>query len=101
MRLSESQTYADMAIEYFRKNAPPNILEQANVRKMLGIINWVNNDSDTRYVELRNSLLAVCSNIIKAAVQEAKQPARPNTNNQQQTANRVYNNRRYITCPST
>jgi len=91
-----------MAIEYFRKNAPQNILEQANVRKMLGIINWVNNDSDTRYIELRNSLLAVCSNIIKAAVQEAKQPTQPNTNNQQQpTANRVYNNRRYIICPST
>jgi len=102
MRLSESQKYADMAIEYFRKNAPQNILEQANVRKMLGIINWVNNDSDTRYIELRNSLLAVCSNIIKAAVQEAKQPTQPNTNNQQQpTANRVYNNRRYIICPST
>ena len=62
---------------------------------------WLNNETDTRFMELRNSLLAVCSNIIKDAVQEVKQPTQPNNNNQQQpTANRVYNNRRYVTCPS-
>jgi hypothetical protein len=105
-----------MAIEYFRKNASGNILEQANVRKMLGLVNWVNNDGDTRYIELRNSLLAVCSNIIKDAVQIVRDEMEKNSGEtpsqqaqnqaqnqaqQQQTANRVYNNRRYITCPST
>ena len=111
MSLSESQTYADMAIEYFRKNAPGNILEQANVRKMLGLVNWVNNDGDTRYIELRNSLLAVCSNIIKDAVQSVRDEMSGKTNRQQAqnqaqqqqptTANKVYNNRRYVICPST
>lgn len=109
MRLSESQKYADMAIEYFRKNAPENILEQANVRKMLGLVNWVNNDGDTRYIELRNSLLAVCANIIKDAVQSVRDEMSGKTNRQQAqnqaqqqaTANKVYNNRRYVICPST
>jgi hypothetical protein len=103
MRLSESQKYTDMAIEYFKKNAPKDVWEKANAGGMLNtrLRSWLNNETDTRFMELRNSLLAVCSNIIKDAVQEVKQPTQPNNNNQQQpTANRVYNNRRYVTCPS-
>lgn len=108
-----SDKWVQDAIKTFFDKAPDNIVDAAHTKILGGLdvigSSWLKNPNDTRNQELKQSLLGLAINIVKAARQEAKQASM--TPNQQQTqeyynqqrpvkSNKVYNNRRCTTCPS-
>lgn len=88
-------------IDDFYNLAPDNIVDSAHTKVLGGAISWLKNTNDTRYQELNQSLLGFLINSVKEARQTIRQESQAQNQPQQQpTANRVYNNRRYVTCPS-
>jgi hypothetical protein len=103
---TSNEKWANDAINTFLNKAPGNIIDKAHAKALFGQISWLTEQDDTRLIELKQSLLGLSMSIIKAARQEALQSStntysNPNQAQQPTTSNRVYNNRRYITCPST
>jgi hypothetical protein len=102
------------AINNFFDNATDNYVDKAH-SKILGGLDiigrsWLKDTNDTRYQELKQSLLGLAMNIVKAARQQAVHNARPKKKtvyvppfinyNKPTTSNTVYNNRRSVICPS-
>ena len=91
-------------INDFYNMAPDNIIDSAHSKVLGGAISWLKNTNDTRYQELNQSLLGLLINSVKEAKQFVRQENQAQNQAQQQqptTANKVYNNRRYVICPST
>jgi len=97
------------AINNFFDNAEDQYVDKAHSKVLGGAISWLNQPNDTRYQELRQSLLGLVMNVVKAAKQEANKPQsvlpRKVQNagclrGQKVISNKVYNNRRYTICPS-
>lgn len=104
------KNFFDNAEDYYVDKAHTKILGGDKSLLNLGLASsWLKNTNDTRYQELNQSLLGLAMNVVKAAKQEANKPKsnlpkeiwNPPWPNRKPNSNKVYNNRRYITCPST
>jgi hypothetical protein len=105
-----NEKWANDAINTFLNKASGNIIDKAHAKALFGQISWLTEQDDTRLIELKQSLLGLSMSIVKAARQEAAQqnitPYQQNiqeyyNQQRQNTSNKFYNNRRYVTCPST